>query len=321
MRVLVLGGGVFVGRHLVEAALRRGWAVTVLTRGRRPLPDFASEVSHVVGDRRKDINDLHGTWDVVIDTCGYRPEDVALSVERLGSRTGVYVFVSSASVYSNTNAVGREDDELQPPPRTGDLDPRRGRDYGSLKVACEHEVTRFLSDRTLITRPGLMVGPHDPTDRFGYWPQRMAAGGDVLAPGRPTDCVQLLDSRDHAEFVAGCIAAGIIGTFNTASRPVALGEVLADCTPLGTEVTTHWIDSALLRLNRIEPWIELPLWSGLKPPSEFTTASAERAGLQIRSLVQTAADALTWERHRSVPFPRSRQLSSQRERKLLQLYG
>jgi len=320
MRVLVLGGGVFVGRHLVETAAARGWDVTVLTRGRRALPRFTKKVNHVVGDRRRDTECLSGTWDAVVDTCGYRAEDVAFSAKVLRSRVGTYVFVSSASVYPRECETGHEDSPLAVPARADLLNPRSARDYGPLKVACEQEVATQFGDRAVVTRPGLVVGPHDPSDRFGYWPQRLALGGDVLAPGRPTDLAQLIDARDHAAFVLNCLAAGVTGTFNVVSQPMPMSEVLTACTPAETDVSLHWIASELLRLNRIEPWTELPLWSGLKAVPRIDTRLAELAGLVARPLASTASDTLEWERQRPDPFPRLKQLARDRERELLRLY-
>ena len=321
MRVLVLGGGVFVGRHLVEDALQRGWDVTVLTRGLHPLPTFSCQVTHLLGDRRTILGDLEGTWDAVIDTCGYRQADVAASVSALGPRIGRYVFVSSASVYPDVIPVVDESVELAVPPNPDAMDPERARDYGPLKVACEQAVREGVSDRALVVRPGLIVGPYDPTDRFGYWPLRMALGGDVLAPGKPVDRVQIVDGRDHAAFVAECLASGVTGTFNVASRPTPISDVLKACTPPGTEVRLHWVDSRLLRLNQVRPWTELPLWPGTRPVSLIATAAAEAVGLSTRSFSMTAADTLAWERTRAGPFPRRTHLSTSRERELLERYG
>jgi Nucleoside-diphosphate-sugar epimerases len=321
VKALLLGGGVFVGRLIVEDALTRGWDVTVLTRGLRPLPEYVGQLTHLLGDRRAMVGNLAGTWDAVIDTCGYRPGDVTTSVQALATRTGCYAFISSASVYSNTTSVGDEALDLAVPVGPEAMDPGRARDYGPLKVACEHAVREVVGDRALVLRPGLIVGPHDPTDRFGYWPQRMSFGGDVLAPGCPSDLVQLIDGRDHAAFVNRCLESAVFGTFNVVSEPQPLLDVLAACTPPRTDARLHWIDSRLLRLNRVQPWTELPLWQGAQLAPRIATASAVSAGLSVRPLSDTAADTLAWERTRAEPFPRHSQLSSERERELLTLYG
>jgi 2'-hydroxyisoflavone reductase len=318
--VLVLGGGIFVGRHLVENAISRGWEVTVLTRGVHPLPAFSSPITHLLGDRRAIVGGLTDTWDAVIDTSGYRPGDVAASVRTLGARTGCYVFVSSASVYPDVISIGDEDVELAVPSNPEAMNPGLVRDYGPLKVACEQVVREGVGDRALVVRPGLIVGPYDPTDRFGYWPLRMALGGDILAPGSPADHVQVVDGRDHAAFVAGCLAAGLTGTFNVASPPASIANVLESCTPPGTAVRLHWMDSRLLRLSEVQPWTELPLWPGTRPAPLIATARAEAAGLNVRPLSATAADTRAWEQTRAEPFPRGSQLSRERERELLERY-
>lgn len=321
MKVLLLGGGVCVGRHIVEDSLERGWEVTLLTRGSRSLPDFGEPVTHVRGDRRRALEDLRGTWDAVIDTCGYHPNDVASSVNTLGTRAGCYVFVSSASVYPDETEVGDETLELDLPSNPEAMDPGRSRDYGPLKLACERAVREGVGDRSLIVRPGLIVGPYDPTDRFGYWPMRMSVGGTVLAPGRPTDHVQLIDGRDHAAFINNCLESAVFGTINVASDPVHLADVLAACTPQGSDVQVRWIDSSLLHLNRVQPWTELPLWYGARAAPCIATARALSAGLAVRPLSETAADTLAWEDTRVEHFPRPSQMTSERERELLALYG
>jgi 2'-hydroxyisoflavone reductase len=320
MKLLVVGGSIFVGRHIVEDALTRGWDVTMVTRGRHAIPKAFVTVRQIVGDRRSVVGNLVGTWDAVIDTCGYRPEDVRSSVASLEGRIGCYVFISSASVYPKGIEVGSEEFELVAPSDTSSMDPELALDYGPLKAACERAVLAGKQD-ALILRPGLVVGPYDPTDRFGYWPQRMALGSVVLAPGSPDDYVQVIDGRDHAAFVARCLLDGVTGTFNVSSDPMPMSEVLNACTPTASEVTIRWIDSRLLRLNQVQPWTELPLWQGLKPGPMISNMRARAAGLAIRPLAVTAADTLAWERTRGGPFPRLSQLSMQRESELLKRYG
>lgn len=321
----MLGGTVFVGRHIVEAAVARGWRVTLFTRGRHELPVFDGAVDYVCGDRRCHLDRLDdGTWDAVVDTCGYRPEDVAGSARRLASRAGCYVFVSSASVYPGVEGTWSEDATLTTA-WEAQRDPNNPADYGPLKAACEEMVRRASGERCVIVRPGLIVGPCDPSDRFGYWPLRMAQGGRVLAPGSPADPVQLIDARDHAEFVLGLIDTGVMGTFNVASPAGTwtMGDVLLACTPPDSSCSVIWVDGRLLRLNGVRPWTELPLWLGVSPEghAQIPTARAQAQGLRCRPLVETASATLEWERSRALPFPRPSQLPSSRERTLLAWYA
>lgn len=320
MKVLVIGGGIFVGRHIVDEAVARGWEVTVLTRGVHPLPQFSGRITHVRADRRSGLSGIPGTWDAVIDTSGYRPDDVAAAARLMRGRAGSYAFISSASVYPIDGAAVTEDLELSLPSTPGAMDPRRANDYGPLKVACEHELRQTMGPRALILRPGLIVGPYDPTNRFGYWPQRLARGGDVLAPGSPSDPVQIIDARDHAAFLADCLTAGSNGTFNVACDPVPMGDLLQACAPPRSVARLHWVDTRLLRLNRVQPWTELPLWQGSHIGPIISNTLARSAGLTPRPLASTAADTLAWERSRSEVFPRTSQLSTTREREILARY-
>ena len=194
MRLLVLGGTAFLGRHTVEAALGRGDEVTIFTRGRTN-PELFPEAEHLVGDRDGDLGALAGrTWDGVVDTSGYVPRVLRLSAELLRGAVGRYVFVSSISVYGDfSRPVDEESDVayLEDP-----FSENVEADYGALKAACEHVVDEVYGERGASVRAGLLVGPHDPTDRFTYWPRRLAEGGDVLAPGTPDAPVQLVDARD-----------------------------------------------------------------------------------------------------------------------------
>ena len=185
MNLLILGGTVFLGRHLVEAALARGHAVTLFNRGQHN-PDLFPEVERLRGDRDGDLQALEGRrWDAVVDTCGYVPRVVRASAEMLAPNVDHYTFISSISVYADTSKPGIDE---QAPVGTLD-DPTTeevtGESYGPLKALCEQAAEAAMPGRVLNIRPGLIVGPHDPTDRFTYWVRRVAEGGEVLAPGNP----------------------------------------------------------------------------------------------------------------------------------------
>lgn len=305
MRVLVLGGTVFVGRHLVDAALERGHEVTLFHRGRHPShrPD---DVHEVHGDRSRDLDALDGSWDVVVDTSGYLPADVAAAAAMLGSRSERYAFVSSGSVYADLMTVPvTEDAPTHPPLAEGDP---ASEDYGPLKVGCEQEVERALPSRALILRAGLLVGPHDPTGRFTYWVRRSAAGGEVLAPRRPDAPVQVLDARDLAAWVMALVESGATGVSNAPGPlgAVTWADLLATSAAVaGSDAEVTWVDEPWLLDQGVTPWLELPLWL----PSDLSADGmmmlddrrARSLGLRWRPLRETVADTLAWSEGTEVP--------------------
>ncbi|MGZ5063824.1 MAG: NAD-dependent epimerase/dehydratase family protein, partial [Usitatibacter sp.] len=210
MRILILGGTVFLGRALTDAALARGHRVTHFNRGRSSAPD--ARVETVTGDRTQSLEALAGReWDAVVDTSGYLPQVVGKSARALRDATRRYVFVSSISVYAGPGFA--EDAAVQPPPDPLP-DAMTMEAYGALKAACEGVVRESFGDRATLVRPGLIVGPHDPTDRFTWWPARVARGGRVAAPGRPSRTVQFIDVRDLARWMVELVQRGAAGTFN-----------------------------------------------------------------------------------------------------------
>ena len=309
MNLLVIGGSQFVGRHLVAAAVARGDAVTVFNRG-LTRADWPAAVVLRHGDRKSDLSALaDGQWDAVVDCCGYLPRDVARIADALHGRVGRYVFISSVSVYASfalpndeSGALGQIEDH--------DTELVDGRSYGPLKALCEEAVgARFGAESTLLIRPGLVVGPHDPTQRFTYWPVRVARAAPheaVLAPGSADNPVQLIDARDLAAFVLHATERGCHGPFNVTSAPRALtmGAVLDTCAGVaGTRPLWRWISAEQIQSCALQPWTELPLWV---PPAgdhaAFQLIDAQRAqaaGLQLRPLADTVADTLAW--HRSLP--------------------
>ena len=308
MKLLVIGGSQFVGRHLVEAALARGDEVTVFNRGQTPTTwPAAVKLRH--GDRKGDLSALAtGEWDAVVDCCGYLPRDVARMAECLHGRVGRYVFISSISVYADFaqarhegSAVGRIDDV--------DTDLVDGRTYGPLKALCEEAVTARFGASALLIRPGLIVGPPDPTQRFTYWPARVARAADgeaVLAPGSASDELQVIDVRDMAAFVLRAIDAGRRGPFNLTSAPhaVTVQTLLEACaTAAQRQPRWVWVGEADLAHCGLAPWSDLPAWmpaTGEHAGWALTdTAAAQAAGLHCRPLADTVADTLAW--YRSLP--------------------
>ena len=292
MRLLVLGGTKFLGRAIVEEALARGHDVTTFTRGETN-PDLFPEAERLRGDRDGDLSALEGrTWDAVIDTSGYVPRLVRASAETLRD-AGFYVFVSSISVYAELPPGYDESnpvDELEDP-ETEDIRAH----YGALKAACERVVDEVFGDRAAHMRFGLIVGPHDPTDRFTYWPDRVARGGEVLAPGAPDRAWQFVDVRDGAAFALEVAERRLPGPFNVTNSSTA-GEVLA-----GADAT--WIDDAFLVERGVGEWMELPLWVArdgeLGALHTADTSRAREAGLRQRPVAETVADTHAWSESRT----------------------
>jgi 2'-hydroxyisoflavone reductase len=305
MRLLVLGGTVFLGRAVVEAALARGHEVTTFTRGQTNRGLFEA-VEELHGDRDGDLTALEGRdWDAVIDTSGYVPRVVRASAQLLEPRVPHYQFVSSISVYADFASGPTENSPVAhlDDPQSEDVQQH----YGALKVLCEQTVADLYgADRTLVVRPGLLVGPHDPTDRFTYWVERVARGGEVLAPGRPDRRVQLIDVRDLAEWMVGLAESRRTGTFNATGPvpPVTMGELLETCHDVsGSDATLVWVDDDFLLERGVGQWQELPLWLAEPAWAGMLAADVSRAvaaGLTFRPLEDTVRATLEWARSDSL---------------------
>ncbi|HSM25888.1 MAG TPA: NAD-dependent epimerase/dehydratase family protein, partial [Anaerolineaceae bacterium] len=234
MNILILGGPIFLGRHLVDAALAQGHTVTLFNRGKTN-PFLYPEVEKIRGDRTLSVDlqilrDRH--WDAVIDTCGYFPHIVQITAQALKDSVGSYVFISSISVYGEPPTVPTIDEKTQVAQLTSDNLEEYSKDsYGNRKALCEQVIENELPGRTLNIRPGLIVGPYDPTDRFTYWPARLQRGGTVLSPGNPDAPVQIIDVRDLAEWTIQMIEDKQVGVFNATGPeiPLSLREVLETC--------------------------------------------------------------------------------------------
>jgi 2'-hydroxyisoflavone reductase len=301
MRILVLGGTSFAGRHLVDLALARGHDVVLFNRGRTGA-DLHPGVERIVGERAGSLEGLRGrTFDAVVDMSGYFPPDVERSANLLAGSAGRYLFVSSRSVYADHSRPGANEDaalaELPPGAPTDEI---TGESYGPLKVLCERAARTAFGERALILRPGLIVGPYDPTGRFTYWPVRIAAGGDVLAPAPPGQPVQVVDARDLAAFALDLLERDAGGTFDVVSPGgmLTLGGVLDAClAAAGGDARLVWVDEAFLLERGVEPWTELPLWTPGPDMAGFQRSDVSRAlaaGLAIRPIAETVADTLRW---------------------------
>jgi len=301
VKLLILGGTLFLGRHLVDAARRRRHRITLFNRG-QTAPDLYPDVEQVRGDRDGGLGALSGRrWDAVIDTSGYVPRIVRASALALADRVGHYTFVSSISVYAEPLAPGA--DESAPIARIPDetTEEVTGESYGALKALCERAAEEAMPGRTLIARPGLIVGPHDPTDRFTYWPRRVARGGDVLAPDDPNAPVQLVDARDLAEWLVHTAETRRTGVYNSTgpSEPLTLGAVLDECRrAIGARARWVWADEEFLLAQGVKPWTELPLWvaRGDRAIDLVDCRKAWSAGLTFRPLAETIRDTFAWDR-------------------------
>jgi 2'-hydroxyisoflavone reductase len=304
MKVLLLGGTRFLGRHLVTALQAAGHAVTLFNRGRTAPGLYAgssagwsSPIEQLRGTRDGDLAALAGRrWDAVIDTCGYVPRVVRQSAEALRGAVGCYLFVSSISVYADDAAAGQ--DENAPVaalsnPASEDI----GRDYGALKAACEQVVSQVFGSRALHVRPGLIVGPWDPTGRFTYWVDRLARGGEVLAPAPAEAPVQLIHAADLAAFIVRLLEDEASGVFNaTGPQPAATFAQMLDACRTTRAAQITWVAPEFLLAQQVEPWSNLPLWLPADSVGtlQVDISRARAAGLQQRSLAETAAATLAW---------------------------
>jgi 2'-hydroxyisoflavone reductase len=303
VRTLVLGGTKFLGRAVVDEALARGHEVTLFNRGETN-PELYPEVEQLRGDRRGDLSALDGReWDAVVDTSGYLPQVVRASAELLADRTAHYTFVSSCSVYADFSKPAREDDT--PLIRLDDTSDEslEGDRYGGFKALCEQLVADVFPGRSARIRAGLIVGPHDPTGRFTYWPKRVARGGEVLAPGRKGRQVQFIDVRDLGSWLVELGERGEAGAFNATGPvpPVTMGELVETARAVsGSNASFTWVDESFLREHEVGEWMELPLWiAETGDPSwrrflEVDVSRAVAAGLKTRPVADTVRDTLEW---------------------------
>ncbi len=328
MKLLILGGPKFLGRHLIDAALADNHEVTVFNRGQTN-PDAYPQIEKLRGNRDGDLAALHGrSWDAVIDTCGYIPRLVAASAQLLAAAVAHYTFVSSISVYAGTAVPSL--DETAPlgtlPDQT--VEEINNETYGPLKVLCEQAVSRYFPNRASHIRAGLIVGPYDPTDRFTYWPQRLKRGGDVLAPGSPDAPVQFVDGRDLAQWMLRLTANQTPGAFNATGpqTPLTMGQMLAACREAGANpAALTWVDDSFLVEQGVQPWMELPLWipASDKDAPGFMTIDCRRAfaaGLTFRPLAETVRDTLAWAEQRDPDWTWRAGLDAEKETAVLQAW-
>lgn len=336
MKILIIGGTKFLGRHLITAAQANGHEVTLFNRGRHWSENFA-DVEQLHGDRNIDLDRLSGrTWDAVIDTCGYLPQSVKASAEALKDAVNQCVFISSISAYASfgnpdfdeTAPVAELNEEQQK--RAKEIDPKGeltgpvlGEMYGALKVLCEREAEKAMPGRVLQVRSGLIVGSFDPTDRFTYWVMRVARGGEVLAPGTPNRFVQLIDARDLSEWIIKMVEQNETGIYNVTGKPfeLTMNAMLEEIKNVsGSDARFTWVSEEFLNREKVGAWSEMPLYlpESVEEMKGFLAVNVDKAlqsGLAFRPLRETIDDTLSWRKTK--PGELKAGIDAAREKELL----
>lgn len=314
MKLLILGGTRFLGRHLVTAALARNHEITLFNRGNHRCAEL-KEVETIQGDRNSDLAKLQGgRWDAVIDTCGHLPGTVRASTEALSHSVDRYVFISSISVYSDVSDFGVDESDPTKTLTSEQLEEANAIDssgesvnygamYGGLKALCEKAAEDVLPNRVLIIRPGLIIGSYDYSDRFTYWVARVARGGEVLAPGRPGRFIQVIDVRDLAEWTVRMVERQKTGVYNAngLAETLTMQMALEECKTVSEgDASFAWVDDNFLLEEKVVPWSEVPLWlpeeaaPNMKGFMFINCSKAVDSGLTFRPLTDTVKDILAW---------------------------
>jgi 2'-hydroxyisoflavone reductase len=326
MKILILGGTKFVGRHITQAALDGGHQVSLFNRGQTN-HDLFPEVEKLIGDRDGNLDALKNRkWDVVIDVNGYVPRLVKDTANLLKDAVGMYIFISTISVYQqpfqtpiteDASLISLEDEIVEE--ITGDS-------YGGLKVLCEKVVEEYFPSNHVIVRPGIVIGPHDHTDRFSYWPIRVQQGGEILLPNAPDQLIQGIDGRDLANFTIHLADQSATGIFNavgplgkwTFASIIEISKQVA-----GTNPSLTWVDEKFLIDNEVQPWDGLPLWVNEiedKKTFEVSEVKSIENGLVYRSIEDTIWDILAWNLSRDETYQLVTGISSEKERLVLKAW-
>lgn len=300
MKLLILGGTQFVGRHITAAALHAGHEVTLLNRGKTN-PELFPDVEKLVGNRQEgDLTALKGrNWDAVIDVNGYMPKVVRESALALRGHVGHYTFISTISVYAEPIPYHFDENAPLMELASDKTEELSGETYGAQKVLCEQAVQALFPDSATIIRPGLVVGPHDHTDRFTYWVVRVAQGGEVLAPIRPSFPIQFIDARDLAAFSLQVTIEKVGGVYNATGpdNGMPIGRLFEACErATGSGATFTYLPEDFLIAQEIQPWLNLPMWLPEAAVNMNTTniQRALAAGLRLREVEATVRDTLDW---------------------------
>jgi 2'-hydroxyisoflavone reductase len=306
LSILILGGTGFIGPNQVRYAVQRGHKVTIFNRGKTN-PGLFPDVEHLEGDRNGKLEALKGReWDAVIDNPATLPRWVRDAAQLLKDSAGQYLFISTLSVYADDSKPGMDETDRTIVLEDPNVETVTGETYGGLKALAEKEAERAFPGRATIVRPGLIVGPGDLSDRFTYWPVRIDAGGEVLAPGNPTDLVQFIDARDIGEWTVRLVEQRAFGTFNAMGpeAPLSMAEMLYGIRAVtSAPVSFTWVPADFLESQGVQPWSDMPVWL---PPAGayagFSSRSNRRAiekGLTFRPLADTARATLDWYETRS----------------------
>lgn len=324
MKLLIIGGTRFVGRAIAEYALERGHEVTLFYRGKSN-PDIFPNAEHIHGDRDKELDKLDGRkWDACIDTCGYIPRHVRQAAGRLADSVEQFTFISTISVYADPVPAGSDENAPLKTLEDEETEEVTGETYGGLKVLCERAAEDTMPGRVLHIRPGMVVGPHDPTDRFTYWLERIPEGGEVLVPGSPDRPVQFIDTRDMGAWIVRMVEANNTGIYNAVgpAAPLTWGEWMdAIIRVTGSNAKLTWVDDAFMEANG-KPTDNLPFYVDA-PNSGILAVSQARAvadGLTHRPVETIIRDTIAWNNSRPADAPRRPTISRERERELLDLW-
>lgn len=323
MKILIIGGTQFVGRAITETAMAAGHVVTLFNRGKTASGLFP-KAEHLTGDRDGGLEPLKGrTWDAVIDVCGYFPRIVKQSTELLKDACRRYLFVSTISVYDSFAEPGLNEDSSLGTTDKPDIEEITEDSYGPLKVLCEQAVTEAFGERSLIVRPGFIVGPYDPTDRFSYWPHRVFGGGEFLAPGPPDRAMQFIDVRDLAEWAIRLVEADTGGIFNATGPDYDLTfrQLIDQCREAANkEAKPVWVETSFLEENEITFGKDFPF---IYPGEEYAglmytdCSRAVAAGLTYRPLSRTIRDTMKWLATRSLNYEWKAGIDPEREQELI----
>jgi 2'-hydroxyisoflavone reductase len=324
MKLLVLGGTVFLGRHIVDIALQRGYEVTLFNRGQHNA-DLYPDVEKLRGDRNGDLEALKGRkWDAVIDTCGYVPRIVRDSAELLADSVEHYTFISSISVYRDLAKPGVDEDYPVATIEDETVEQVTGETYGALKALCEQAAESAMPGRVFNVRSGLIVGPNDPTDRFTYWVCRASQGGEMLAPVEPGVLLQVIDVRDQSAWILDMAQARTTGVFNVTGPDYKLnfGELFRTTEQIsGSDLTPVWADKDFLLSHEVEPWSDFPLWIPADTDDshieEVDISKSVSRGLSFRPISETVQATLDWANTRPADHTWRAGLSPEREKELL----
>ena len=319
MKILIIGGTRFVGRTLAETAIKHGHELTLFNRGKSN-PDLFPDIERIAGDRDHDLQLLKGSkWDVVVDTCGYVPRVVKKSAEALRHSVERYIFISTLNVYADFSNSGIDEESALGTMEDETVEEVTGETYGPLKVLCENVVKQIYPERSAILRCGLIVGPHDPSDRFTYWPVRLQSGGEVLVPSPPDMQVQFIDARDLADFVLHLAAKQSIGIFNTAGpeKRLRMDEFLNICNrQTGNKASMTWVSEEFIIGNDVG---HIPMWTPTEWRGifEVNCTKAMNAGLEFSPVEETIRDTLAWHATRPIDYEMKVGLKCEKEQELL----